>query len=297
MIVASLNVRGVGGSLKSMSLSRFLEKNKPDVLFIQETMVGATKAREVFAKILPNWYFCGVDSIGLSGGLLSAWNPRKANFKAFLTKAGILLEGVVKDTNIKVRLINCYGPYADRVGFWEDLKRIGIFNEENLILGGDLNFTTSSREVWGAKARVDPLQLFFSHLVQNEGLVDVEPIKILLTWRNGRKGQDYIAKRLDRFLIYEKLVSLGIRYRSWICNDKISDHMPIMLQLDFGSDIVRYPFKFNVVWLEDQDFVSMVRTSWVDLLGTEVLTPMDIVGKKIKKTQEHGYRMGKKEEG
>jgi exonuclease III len=54
MIVASLNVRGVGGSLKSLSLTRFLEKIKPDVLFIQETMVGATKAREVFAKLLPN---------------------------------------------------------------------------------------------------------------------------------------------------------------------------------------------------------------------------------------------------
>ena len=85
MIVASLNVRGVGGSLKSLSLSRFLEKNKPDVLFIQETMVGAAKSREVFAKLPPNWYFCGVDSIGPSGGLLLARNPCKANFDAFLT--------------------------------------------------------------------------------------------------------------------------------------------------------------------------------------------------------------------
>jgi exonuclease III len=75
MIVESLNVRGVGGSLKSLTLTRFLEKNKPDVLFIQETMVGAAKAREVFYKLLPNWNLCGVDSIGLSGGLLSAWNP------------------------------------------------------------------------------------------------------------------------------------------------------------------------------------------------------------------------------
>jgi hypothetical protein len=65
--------------------------------------------------------------------------------------AGILLEGVVKDTNLKVKLINYYGPYADRVVFWEDLKRNGIFDEENLILGGDLNFTTSSREVWGLR--------------------------------------------------------------------------------------------------------------------------------------------------
>jgi exonuclease III len=89
MIVETLNVRGVGGSLKSLALNRFLEKNKPDILFIQETMVGAEKAREVFNKILPKWHLCGVDSNGLSGGLLTAWNPRKADFVAYLTPAGI----------------------------------------------------------------------------------------------------------------------------------------------------------------------------------------------------------------
>jgi hypothetical protein len=45
-------------------------------------MVGVEKERELFAKLLPHWYFCGVDSTGLSGGMLSAWNPRKADFSA-----------------------------------------------------------------------------------------------------------------------------------------------------------------------------------------------------------------------
>jgi hypothetical protein len=189
----------------------------------------------------------------------------------------------VKDTNLKLKLINCYGSYADRVMFWEDLKRFGIFDMENLIMGGDLNFTTSSREVWGEGARVDPLQLYFIHLIQDGGLVDAEPVKVLPTWRNGRKGQGFIAKRLDRFLIYEKLVSSGIRYRYWVCNDKISDHMPVLLQLEFGSDFVSYPFKFNAVWLEDQDFISLVRTRWAGLLGAEVLNPMDSLVKKLKR--------------
>ena len=113
--------------------------------------------------------------------------------------------------------------------------------------------------------------------------MDAMPVKILLIWRNGRKGEDYNAKRMDRFFISEKFVSSRINYRSWTCNDKISDHMPVMLQLEFGSDNVRYPFKFNAVWLEDQDFVSFVRSSWEDLLGTEVLTPMESLVKKLKR--------------
>jgi exonuclease III len=134
MIVSTLNVRGVGGTSKFLALKRFLDSEKPDVLLIQETMVCEEKARELFVKLLPNWYFCGVDSTGLSGGLLTAWNPRKADCYAFLTPAGILLDGVVKDINKRLKVINCYGPYAEREVFWENIKRDGILKEQNLIL-------------------------------------------------------------------------------------------------------------------------------------------------------------------
>jgi len=58
--------------------------------------------------------------------------------------------------------------------------------------------------------------------------------------------------------------------------------MPIMLQLEFGSDIIHYPFKFNAVRMEDQYFVIFVRNSWDDFLGIEVLRPMESLAKKLK---------------
>jgi hypothetical protein len=152
-----------------------------------------------------------------------------------------------------------------------------------VILGGDLNFTTSSREMWGAHSRVDPLHPFFRQLLLGEGLVDVEPLKLIPTWRNGRGGLDYIAKRLDRFLISEELLMSGIRYRSWVCNTKISDHMPVILHVENDIRKVSYPFKFNSVWLEDPYFVELVRTNWNGLLGNEILSPMDSLAKKLKK--------------
>jgi hypothetical protein len=149
-------------------------------------------------------------------------------------------------------------------------------------MGGDLNFTTSNREMWGAHARVDPLQLYFSQLIQVEGLVDVEPLKLLPTWRNGRGGQDYIAKRLDHFFISEDLALSGIRYRTWVCNSNISDHMPVILHLEQEIGKVCYPFKFNSVWLEEPEFVNLVRENWNGLLGNEILNPMDALVKKLK---------------
>jgi hypothetical protein len=144
-------------------------------------MVCVSKAREIFMKLLPNWHFCGVESMGLLGGLLTAWDLIKSEFFSYLTPVGILLDGIVKDLNKRLKFINCYGPYANREVFWESIKRDGILKEQNVILGGDLNFTTSIMEMWGAHSRDDPLRSYFRELIQGEGMVDVEPLKMLPT--------------------------------------------------------------------------------------------------------------------
>jgi hypothetical protein len=56
MIVETLNVRGVGGDTNKLSLKRFLETIKHDVLFIQETMVCEAKAR----YYLLNYFVIGI---------------------------------------------------------------------------------------------------------------------------------------------------------------------------------------------------------------------------------------------
>jgi hypothetical protein len=211
-----------------------------------------------------------VDSKGLSGGLLSAWNPKKTNFDAFMTPAGILLDGFVKQLNKKLKLVNCYGPYANRQMFWDNLKVDGILKESDLILGGDLNFTVSAREVWGCSARNDLLASFFNILLHEEGLIDVEPINLLLTWRNGRGKHDFVAKRLDHFLISEKLAESGLRYRSWVVNVKLSDHMSVVLQFDQEKKKIKLPFKFNSVWLKDPEFVLLVHSKSRVWLGTVI---------------------------
>jgi hypothetical protein len=56
-----------------------------------------------------------------------------------------MLDGVVKDLNKWLKVLNCYGPCAEREVFWENIKRDGLLKEQNLILGGDLDLTTSNR--------------------------------------------------------------------------------------------------------------------------------------------------------
>jgi len=59
----------------------------------------------------------------------------------FITCAGILLEGIVKDGNVPLKILNCYGKYLEKKHFWDVAVHSEILMEEDLIISGDLNLT------------------------------------------------------------------------------------------------------------------------------------------------------------
>jgi hypothetical protein len=83
-----------------------------------------------------------------------------------------------------------------------------------VILGGDLNLTLNFRKIQGEATRRDPLGDYFSQLFENIQLVDLEPIKIVLTWRNVGRGREGISKRKDQFPMEEPLFSENIKIKS-----------------------------------------------------------------------------------
>jgi hypothetical protein len=141
---------------------------------------------------------------------------------------------------------------------------IRTFSYQRLILAGDLNFTLNIDEIWGTTTVLDPLAPFFKELFDDYPLVDVAPTELVPTWRNGRIGESSISKRLDRFYMHEDLMGPELRYRSWVEPTYISDHSPILLQLDLGIPKTRHSFKFNPVWLKDGTFVDLTREVWLD---------------------------------
>jgi len=262
MIILSLNIRGFGGPHKISSLKALFSQLNPDIFFIQETLVSRDKAIKFFLQCVPSWNVVALDPCGPSGGLLSGWNPTFVELYALDTLAGIYLEGRIKQSTDIVKLLNCYAPYKDRELLWIPIIRSGLLNEEGIIVGGDLNFTLSTREVWGDTSRIDTLSDFFTSLIQSSGLVDVQPTKLTPTCRNGRDRVDGMANRLDHFLLDDSLLNNKYKVRSWVINSTISDHNPIYLQLDSFSQKSLPPFKFNSTWINDQDFSLLIKQSW-----------------------------------
>jgi hypothetical protein len=87
---------------------------------------------------------------------------------------------------------------------------------------------------------------------------------VVPTWRNGRSGQEAIARRLDRCMVSEGLLAAVGLSRSWVEYPFISDHAPILLQLEIPPIYKAYPFKLNANWLQDKDYVALVHKVWKD---------------------------------
>jgi hypothetical protein len=58
-------------------------------------------------------------------------------------------------------------------GFGSMKNYFGFLMEGGLIIGGDLNLTINSSDVWSDHARLDPLSNYFLNMFTSVGLVDV----------------------------------------------------------------------------------------------------------------------------
>jgi hypothetical protein len=97
-----------------------------------------------------------------------------------------------EDLASPLKVINIYGPYMEKekIPFWEDLMSKSFWTHGKFVAVGDLKFVNDIVEVWGPRARLDPLADFFKNLLLTRNLVDIEPIKLCPTWRNMRSGED-----------------------------------------------------------------------------------------------------------
>jgi hypothetical protein len=108
----------------------------------------------------------------------------------------LLLERLV----LEIHVLNVYGLHIDWVPFWDSLLNKYLPKTKNLILGADLNFSFGEVEVWGPNAHPDNQTDLFTHLLNDQGVIDIAPLNLLPLWRNQWLGDARVAKRIDCFL-------------------------------------------------------------------------------------------------
>lgn len=114
----------------------------------------------------------------------------------------------------------------------------------------------------GSSAQVDPLSEFFENVLDDHSLIDIPFAKLQPTWRNKRTGEDRLARRLDHFLIKERLLGMGYNYRQWVGLGGLLDQFPIYLKVIGGMNKPKARYKINSTWLKDAEYIKLVTNYW-----------------------------------
>jgi hypothetical protein len=139
--------------------------------------------------------------------LATGWNSHKVQvLNSWGLDSGLGITFFLPSLKETVHLLNIYGPYLNRKPFWDTLFKKYVF-KELLILGGDLNLSLGPSEVWGDNARPDSLADYFGNKFAEANLTDLAPTPLKPTWKNNRTRTTGVAKRIDRFLINDSLLS------------------------------------------------------------------------------------------
>ena len=123
----------------------------------------------------------------------------------------------------------------------------------------------------------------FNDFICNNSLLDVGFSGSSYTWCNNRKGKSRIWKRLDRVLINQHWIDLGLSTSVTHLSRVGSDHAPLLVQ--HATHIKpKCSFRFQNFWTAHEDFLGEVTHIW----NSSFTGPsMVVLGKKLKALKKH----------
>jgi exonuclease III len=266
MKLTSWNCRGLGSKRKEEALKDIIKTSAADILLLQETKMSQQDSLKASRNAWKNSQGIAENARGASGGLCTLWNTTKIELLNSDTRMHWIHTSLLhKDSGVQVNLINIYVPQhiEEKRICWETLQDFLQKNElDNIILGGDLNVTLSQEEKRGGSIVRDPAREWVEDIITAWELIDIKPIKGHYTWSNKRLGPGHIAARLDRFLVQSSYLTLGFNAVAEILPHSASDHKPIRLEFKSEHGKGPIPFRFNPSWIQDQDFLKIVSSTW-----------------------------------
>ena len=108
----------------------------------------------------------------------------------------------------------------------------------------------------------DSIRETVDEIILDWDLMDVKPSCEKYTWNNKRIGPGHIAARLDRFLVQDTFLLLGLKLSSKILPFGVLDHKPILLEMVNNKNWGPIPFRFNPLWANQPEFLRIVVDSW-----------------------------------
>ncbi|XP_074299040.1 uncharacterized protein LOC141630054 [Silene latifolia] len=211
-------------------------------------------------------HFCGIDSVGHSGGLLLRWDDSVVLSSLDITPHFILCTVSLGATHVCTKkdmyMMFIYGEpsFEFRLPLWNAICDL-ISGLSPFIIIGDFNQVELHSDKLGGSNVIRGQQEFTTWRLDNS-LLDVPFFGPPFTWFNNRSDDQLIMKRLDR--AYANNDWLHLFPAASILNLPIlvSDHAPIILKLLPNSKAGRRPYRLDNWCFSSPEIANIVECAW-----------------------------------
>jgi len=263
LIIKSYNVKGFKEYEKRCEVFSWIKKNEPNILLLQETHSRKDKKSSWFQSWGNNNIFFSHGSTRAKGVCICI--SSKTNFKLLqqmTDRDGRVIILDIEINNIRYTVANIYAPNEDSPQFFINVfKMLDCFNNENIVLGGDMNLVfdiTMDKKGGKATTHFKCRECLQDYMKENN-LIDVwrrdHPKIKAFTWKSYKKP--FIYCRLDHILASQNMSKhiikskIGIGFKS--------DHNLIEITYK-KNDNIRGPgfWKLNCTLLENQGYIDSI---------------------------------------
>jgi len=267
MKIISLNVRGLGGTLKRRYINNLVSKEQTDMVCLQEAKC-IEFSRE---KVCLFWGSNEVDWVvnkanNSVGGVLTIWNNKLFQMSNYVNGRNFsIIEGSWKVGNgVLVTIVNvyCSSSLRERKEVWEEINgyRLNQLSKAWCVVG-DFNSIRRQKERKSMISETDYSREIkgFNEFIEKSKLVDIPLVGRKFTWY---KPNGMVKRRIDRVLVSKEWLNAWPRCQQFVLNRSISDHCAVVLK-EMSVDWGLRPFRCLDVWQKDNRFKDFVRRKWV----------------------------------
>ncbi len=204
---------------------------------------------------------------GASGGLITCWSSNFFDCTDVIVRTFSLTVRLThRASGVVFYVSNVYGPHSreEKRACCTELALLQHCCGDNWVVCGDFNLIRTpedrnrgGRDGCGAR--------LFNDLISELALIDLPLLNQRFTWSNMQRCP--VLAKLDRFLVSTGWDATFPLTEVEALPRTTSDHCPILLSSDGKKIRRRSPFRFEEVWLKNEDFVKRVPQWWQEVEG------------------------------
>ena len=265
--IISFNCQGIRNKGKRYDVINYLQNTGAKIICLQDTHLIQTDMATLKNDWNGNIYLNGSKTNARGVAILISNSLEYKITHTEMDAVGNMLLLDITVCNIKIRLLNIYGPNTDDPNFFVEMEKyLSKHDQSYIIWCGDFNLTLNPKlDSYNYVTINNPRsRIILLDIINRLNLADAyryfHPISKRFTWR---RRNPLKQSRLDYFLISSPLTDLisNIEIRAGYKSDHSILYMSILInKFERGKGV----WKFNTELLKDESYLKLVKECIMD---------------------------------